>query len=94
MNYKQDSYEKTKMYKKVPLHFSMVTSTFQNFPRENLESTREKPSPVRGYRPLEIASRLQGFGPGDLLRFLGTNNANRIIWVKIERELWEDSRVS
>ena len=39
MNYKQNSYEKTEMYKKVPLHFSMVTSTFPNFPVENLEST-------------------------------------------------------
>ena len=42
MNYKQNSYEKTERYKKVPLHFSMVTSTFPNFSRlrqENLEST-------------------------------------------------------
>ncbi len=39
MNYKQNSHIKTEMYKKVPLHFSMVTSTFPNFPVENLEST-------------------------------------------------------
>ena len=39
MNYKQDSYEKTEMDKKFSLHFSMVTSTFPNFPVENLEST-------------------------------------------------------
>ncbi len=39
MNYKQDSYEKTEMDKKIFLHFSMVTSTFPNFPVENLEST-------------------------------------------------------
>ncbi len=39
MNYKQNSYEKTERYKKVPLHFSMVTSTFPNFPVENLKST-------------------------------------------------------
>ena len=39
MNYKQNSYVKTEMYKKVPSHFSMVTSTFPNFPVENLEST-------------------------------------------------------
>ena len=39
MNSKQNSYVKTEMYKKVPLHFSMVTSTFPNFPVENLEST-------------------------------------------------------
>ena len=39
MNYKQNSYEKTEMYKEVPLHFSMVISTFPNFPVENLEST-------------------------------------------------------
>ena len=45
MNHKQNSYEKIEMYKKVPLHFSMVTSTFPNFPRlrqENLELTRAK----------------------------------------------------
>ena len=49
MNCKQNSYEKTEMYKKAPLHFSMVTSTFPNFPVENLESTRAKP-PRQGIR--------------------------------------------
>ncbi len=44
MNYKQNSYEKIEMYKKAPLHFSIVTSTFPNFPMENLESTRAKPA--------------------------------------------------
>ncbi len=68
MNYKQNSYEKTEMYKKVSLHFSMVTSTFPNFPVEDLESTRAKPPRQGSAKPAR--------------KGIWANNANCIIWVK------------
>ncbi len=67
MNCEQNSYEKTEMYKKAPLHFSMVTSTFSNFPVENLESTRAKPPRQGSAKPARQGIR--------------ENNANCIIWV-------------